>query len=493
MNYGSPKVRYGEEQPLINGTHLQDGSSSTTIKESQGGSNVVATFFNFVKASIGSGSFALPFAVLSAGVLFGSAGMIILGVISVYTMQLMLECKEDIIRKLPPDERKSFTYTQLGKEALGFFGKWAVNISVLGCNLGVCAGYMIFIASNLRWAFTCFASHSHKVSGNYETSGICFTTYELYALILPILIFLTFLPSFKWLAYAAYVGFVFLAVAMITVFVYGTNHEFKAFHSEDCGFSLDCVPLQLTPPDWFGVAQWFGITAFLFCVHSMVIPLEIGMKHPRYMPYVLDTACLVVIAINLPFALYGYFLFSHDTAGYIFENIPGGIFNDIIRVFLSLELTLTFPIVFKPASDVMEEIIQNGLLYLAKKGKINFILELYAGRELTWKILHFVMMCCMKTLLVLVSWSVAVGIPRFELCLAFVGSLATSVLAFVLPPLFHLKLKWKRTSLVRRILHIVILVAGIAATIAATTINLYEAITNGSASVSCHKIHKQCH
>ena len=37
MNYDSPKVRYGEEQPLINGTHLQDGSSSTTIKESQGG------------------------------------------------------------------------------------------------------------------------------------------------------------------------------------------------------------------------------------------------------------------------------------------------------------------------------------------------------------------------------------------------------------------------------------------------------------------------
>ena len=39
------------------------------------------------------------------------------------------------------------------------------------------------------------------------------------------------------------------------------------------------------------------------------------MKHPRRMPYVLDTACLVVIAINLPFALYGYFLFSQDTAG----------------------------------------------------------------------------------------------------------------------------------------------------------------------------------
>lgn len=43
--------------------------------------SVVATFFNFAKASIGSGSFALPFAVLSAGVIIGSLGMILLGVV----------------------------------------------------------------------------------------------------------------------------------------------------------------------------------------------------------------------------------------------------------------------------------------------------------------------------------------------------------------------------------------------------------------------------
>ena len=50
------------------------------------------------------------------------------------------------------------------------------------------------------------------------------------------------------------------------------------------------------------------------------------------------------------------------TVGYVFENLPGGIFNDIVRLFLSLELTLTFPIVFKPASEVMEEILQNVML-----------------------------------------------------------------------------------------------------------------------------------
>ena len=48
--------------------------------------------------------------------------------------------------------------------------------------------------------------------------------------------------------------------------------------------------------------------------------------------------------------------------GYIFENLPAGTFNDVVRLFLSLELTLTFPIVFKPASDVMEEIWYNFMM-----------------------------------------------------------------------------------------------------------------------------------
>ena len=51
---------------------------------------------------------------------------------------------------MPAEKRRSLNYTELGREAMEQFGKWAVDISVLGCNLGVCAGYMIFISSNLR-------------------------------------------------------------------------------------------------------------------------------------------------------------------------------------------------------------------------------------------------------------------------------------------------------------------------------------------------------
>ena len=60
-----------------------------------------------------------------------------------------------------------------------------------------------------------------------------------------------------------------------------------------------------------------------------------------------------------------YAVFCILPAGYIFENLPGGTFNNIVRVFLSMELTLTFPIVFKPATEVAEEILQNVLMVSA--------------------------------------------------------------------------------------------------------------------------------
>ena len=51
---------------------------------------------------------------------------------------------------------------------------------------------------------------------------------------------------------------------MQVVYVYGGNHDFCTFEH----IAGDSV--RFLPSSWMGVAQWFGVTAFLFCVHSMV-------------------------------------------------------------------------------------------------------------------------------------------------------------------------------------------------------------------------------
>ena len=69
---------------------------------------------------------------------------------SVYTMQLMLECKNYATKGWPSVKKKEFTFNDVGRSAFGFPGKFAVDLNVIFCNLGVCAGYIIFIASNLQ-------------------------------------------------------------------------------------------------------------------------------------------------------------------------------------------------------------------------------------------------------------------------------------------------------------------------------------------------------
>ena len=46
-----------------------------------------------------------------------------------------------------------------------------------------------------------------------------------------------------------------------------------------------------------------------------VIPLESVMKNPKDMPVVLDFAAVIVVVVNLPFALYGYLLFGDQIQG----------------------------------------------------------------------------------------------------------------------------------------------------------------------------------
>ena len=79
------------------------------------------------------------------------------------------------------------------------------------------------------------------------------------------------------------------------------------------------------------------------------------MNKPKHMKYLIDAACFLAIAVNLPFAVYGYLLFGNEVKGYVFENMPGTTFDNIVRLLLSIELSLTFPLIFKPATLIVEE------------------------------------------------------------------------------------------------------------------------------------------
>ena len=65
-------------------------------------------------------------------------------------MHLILQCKNFATRNLSPQDKRKFTYNDIGRTAFGTAGKLAVDFVVLFCNLGVSASYIVFISSNLQ-------------------------------------------------------------------------------------------------------------------------------------------------------------------------------------------------------------------------------------------------------------------------------------------------------------------------------------------------------
>jgi len=65
-------------------------------------------------------------------------------------MHLILECKNYVTSNHSPQNKRKFTYNDIGRAAFGTIGKLAVDFDVLLCNLGVSASYIIFISSNLQ-------------------------------------------------------------------------------------------------------------------------------------------------------------------------------------------------------------------------------------------------------------------------------------------------------------------------------------------------------
>ena len=82
-----------EKQPLVPKTdhhyHSVDPEDGFVAEKA----STMDTLVNFAKSSIGAGSFALPWAMLQAGVVLGSVGLTLISWVSLYTMNVMLECK----------------------------------------------------------------------------------------------------------------------------------------------------------------------------------------------------------------------------------------------------------------------------------------------------------------------------------------------------------------------------------------------------------------
>jgi len=232
---------------------------------------------------------------------------------------------------------------------------------------------------------------------------------------------------------------------MVFTYISGSQHEFAPLDT------LHAMRLETFP-------TFFGIAAFLFCIHSMILPMESQMEKPKEMPLVLRYSFMIVVLLNLPFAMFGYLVFGSHTKGYVFCNLNQNTFTYVVQLALSIELMCTYPLVLSPATAIIEE-------YVLGHPKPESVREFMATRGV-------------RAVLVLASFALAKLVPVFQTILSLVGGFAAASLGFVLPPLFHILARQKLGHAVtwRDRGHMLLLVFGVAAVLLTTILNIKDIV-----------------
>jgi amino acid permease len=293
-----------------------------------------------VKCVVGGGSFYLPYGVMNAGVLGGTLGLILFGVLTGWLAIVVLRAKR-VIHPVEP--------VGLDDVAGHLFGKTMMYLTTLAmvlAGVGGCAVYIQTLSDLLQ----------HLLPG-----PPCALWLKLGITGVEILI--ASLPSFKLVAYTAIIGDVCLAVAL-TATIAGTAVMAGGDDGSNTAFgehSVQDMPwFSQSGPAWFVVNQetlpsFFASAAFLFAVPSLLFPIENALDDPRQWKRSASTAFSAVTVLNSVFAVTAYVLVGSDTQPFIVSSLPKNLWwTTMIRIALLFDLLFTYNLTLVPSREIVE-------------------------------------------------------------------------------------------------------------------------------------------
>jgi proton-coupled amino acid transporter len=465
--------------------------------------SVAQTYFTFFKSFIGIGILALPHGFYLAGYVGGPAGMVFVSLVSYYCMLMLLDCRDLVVAQvragtvnpnfLPAEIREDeaakgdlasfardgqlvITYSDIGRAAMGSLGAKLVDFAIVSSQMGFSTAYLIFIGSNVQSALA-------------SCSGSAIWALVAAALVCP----LVWLRSLRKLAFGAIfadaailfglvviLGFAFAQMggdagsALPSVVVAGTSPSPAAAEVGDTPTASDTLPLG-DPAVPFGSSPFlfFGMAVFAFEGAGISLPMQQAMREPSEFKPILRNGMLVITSLYLVFPLITYVAWGSAIQDMVTANLPQRAPIVItVELLYCAGLFLTFPIMMWPAVQILEGSRLFRALECCGGG----------GNPLMQSIVF-------RTLLVAVVSIAAIFIPKFGLFVGLIGCLSCSMLAFILPAMFSLKLDHSERSRPLRWFMVGFGVIGGGISFVVTMIELVEAVAKdaeaGGAAGSC--------
>ncbi|XP_065190377.1 uncharacterized protein LOC135821242 [Sycon ciliatum] len=392
--------------------HDADGTTSSVAK----------IFANVFISFVGAGVLGLPYAFKEAGIVEGSLVMVMIAIISSKAMLLIIDCKDFVQAKRGPDEvtiplvpladskvdatddavqsvdsprpvrpkiTSAMDYGDVGYHAMGTNGRILVDISIVVSQTGFCCAYLIFISQNMAQMFKTYVP--------IHENGYL-------AILLAPLAGLALLRTLGSLAiFSAFADFANI-LAYTIVFWFDFEH-------------LNEIPFRPRIASASSFPFFLSVAIFCYEGAGMILSLEssvsLEVRH-KFKPIFL-MAMAVITTLYVGFGVCGYMTFGPHTKNIVTLNLPEGFLPVLVKSCLCFSLLFTYPVMMFPVIRIIESQFSQENMEQWKSVLLRF---------------------CMVILTILI----VLIIPDFSVMIALIGSTCCTLLAFILPAIFHIRI-----------------------------------------------------
>ncbi|XP_070784892.1 sodium-coupled neutral amino acid transporter 4 [Enoplosus armatus] len=415
--------------------------------------------FNLSNAIMGSGILGLSFAMANTGIVLFTILLVGVAILSLYSVHLLL---------MTAKEGGSLIYEKLGERAFGWPGKMAAFGSIIMQNIGAMSSYLFIVKYELPEVIRAFLG-LEEITGEWYLNGNYLVVFVSIGIILP----LSLLKNLGYLGYTS--GFsLSCMVFFLGVVIYKKTQlpcplPFFYHHSSNLSMNASGMPglyplqnssahmdfsradvspavlgshdahhstgvhfephpddEEMCTPKYFvfnsQTAYTLPILAFAFVCHPEVLPIysELKDRSRKKMQNVSNLSILTMLIMYMLSALFGYLTFYDNVEAELLHTFTKVYKFDtmllLVRLAVLTAVTLTVPIVLFP--------IRSSITTL-----------LFSGRDFSWT-RHMLIAAAILAF----NNMLVIFVPTIRDIFGFIGSSAATMLIFILPAAFYLRL-----------------------------------------------------
>ncbi|GAB5573692.1 sodium-coupled neutral amino acid transporter 4 [Prionailurus iriomotensis] len=356
--------------------------------------------FNLSNAIMGSGILGLSYAMANTGIILFIIMLLAVAILSLYSVHLLLKTAK---------EGGSLIYEKLGEKAFGWPGKIGAFVSITMQNIGAMSSYLFIIKYELPEVIRAFMGLEEN-TGEWYLNGNYLVIFVSLGIILP----LSLLKNLGYLGYTSGFSLTCMVFFVSVGSLHGSGVEYEA-HSDD-----KCQPKYFVFNS--RTAYAIPILAFAFVCHPEVLPIysELKDRSRRKMQTVSNISITGMLIMYLLAALFGYLTFYGEVEDELLHAYSKVYTFDtpllMVRLAVLVAVTLTVPIVLFP--------IRTSVTTL-----------LFPKRPFSW-IRHFLI----AAILLALNNVLVILVPTIKYIFGFIGASSATMLIFILPAVFYLKL-----------------------------------------------------